>query len=186
MLPNLPLFFINRTLKGEDWARQRLCSHAGQTARLQIGSLDMRFTVDVDGLLMAAARDATDDVTVSLPASALGVIAENPAEITRYAHIEGSAALADTLATLLQHLRPDLAGWLAPYVGDVLAVRATRTAGIISRTGMAAARQGESVLKGLVQDHLHAATPHAEFDAWKSELEELARRLEKLESRVRR
>lgn len=186
MLPNLPLLFINRMLRDETWACERLRAHAGQTARLAIGGVTLRFTIDADGLLQTAAPDASDDVTVSLPQTAIGAILDNPAEITRHAHIEGSAALADTLATLLQHLRPDLAGWLAPLVGDVAAVRATRLAASITRTGMSTARHGEAVLGSLLQNRLEIAVPREQFDAWKTDVEALGRDLAALEARLRR
>lgn len=186
MLPNLPLLFINRMLRDETWACRRLRAHAGQTARLMIGGVTMRFTIDAEGLLQAASADAGDDVTVSLPQAAIGAILDNPAEITRHAHIDGSAALADTLATLLQHLRPDLAGWLAPFVGDVTAVRATRVAVGITHTGVNIARQGEAAFTGLLQNHLKIAVPGGEFNSWKAEVERLGRDLETLEARLRR
>lgn len=186
MFSNLPLLFINRILRDEVWARKRLAGHAGQTARVEVGNLVLRVTVDTEGLLQPAKAAACDDVSVSLPAAALGVLAENPAEITRHAHIEGSAALADTLATLLQHLRPDLAGWLAPFVGDVMAVRTTRAAHSVARAGISAASQGEAILRGVLQERGPAIVNRREFEEWRSGLEDLRARLEKLEARGRR
>lgn len=186
MLPNLPLFFINRMLRDEDWARQRLLAHSGQTARLELGAFTLRMKIGEDGLLQPADAAAGDDVCVTLPATAFATILEDPSSVTQQAHIEGSAALADTLATLLQHLRPDLAAWLAPLVGDIAAVRASRLAAGASRSGMQAIRHGENLVRGLLQERLQSAVPHAEFDRWKNDVEALNLALASLEARLRR
>lgn len=185
MLPNLPLLLINRVLRDESWAQRRLKTHAGQTARLELGGITVRVTIDGEGFLQLAAASTADDVTVSLPASAIPLIMDAPHEITRHAHIEGSAALADTLGVLLQHLRPDIAGWLAPFIGDVLAARSVRTAEKAARGGLQIARLGETVIYRLLHEQLRAIPDARELDTFGNEVSRLAQDLEKLEARFR-
>lgn len=186
MFPNLPLLFINRTLKDETWARLRLQAHAGQTACLKLGAITIRVSVGTEGLLQRAAADTVDDVTVSLPASVLPLIIESPHEITRHAHIEGSASLADTLAILLQYLRPDVAGWLAPFMGNVLATRSVQVADKLAHNGLQAARLGEDLIYRLLHERLAATPDTQELHSFGDEVTHLSQDLERLEARLRR
>lgn len=184
MLPDLPRFFLNRLISSEPWAREALTPHAGQTALLDLGSLILHFTVAEDGLLAAAAADATDTVTVRVPVDALGNLLDAPQELTRHAHIEGSAAFAETLARLLQHLRPDLAAWLAPYTGDVLAVRLAQGTSAVVRAAADSARRGEAFVEHLLREKLDSLPMRTEQEAFQQELTQLAADLDALRLRL--
>ncbi|MDQ7989576.1 MAG: hypothetical protein REI09_08080 [Candidatus Dactylopiibacterium sp.] len=141
MFADLTLALLNRLLAAEPWAGALLRPHAGQTALLELAGWPLRFTVSAEGRLLATAPTVRPDVSIRVPAEALGRLSAGPEALRHAARIEGHAGFAETLATLIEHLRPDLAAWLAPRLGDVLAHRLARGLGQAGRQGLVSGRR---------------------------------------------
>ena len=184
MFADLPLFFINRLLASETWASDLLRPHAGQTAVLELGGFSLRFTVSAEARLHAAAAEASETVSIRVPAEALPDLLDGPENLTRHAHIEGNAAFAETLARLLRHLRPDLAAWLAPQLGDVLATRVARGAHSVGSTALNAGRKLGDATLSLLRDETGVLVSQAEHDAFQQDLADLSAGIEALQKRI--
>lgn len=183
MLADLPLSVINRLLEREAWARKLLQAHAGRCAQLDIGGWMLRFAVDEDGRVRAADAAQASDVSIQVPASALGKLAEGPEALREAAHIEGQAAFAETLALLIQHLRPDPEAWLAPWLGDPLAHRVHRTASTLARSGLETGRRLGEAGVSLLREPDGPLPDRAEFNALREGIAALQARLARLERR---
>ena len=123
MLVDAILGFLNHLLKGEDWARDRLQSFAGQTACFELGALSQPLEITATGLFTAGNKDATASVTITLPADApLRALTDRPSMFTA-AHISGSAELAEALGFVFRNLEWDVESDLSSLVGDIAARR---------------------------------------------------------------
>jgi ubiquinone biosynthesis accessory factor UbiJ len=184
MLPDLPVFFVNRLLGAQPWATRLLQRHVGQTARLDVGGAQFRVTVLPDGQIKTAAAEEKESVVIIIPAAALACLLDSPEEVIRHTHIEGSAAFADTLGDLLHHLRPDIAAWLAPHLGDVLAVRSANQLHRLGKTTLVFAQHAEEIF-GHILHHTPGSLPvHMELQNFQQELGTLANDLETLTARL--
>ena len=123
MLLGTALRLINHLLAAEDWARARLKTCAGHTARLEFGALTLPLSIGADGLFVAADRDAAADVTIALPADALRRALADRRSLFAAAHVAGPAELAETLGFVFRNLRWDAEGDLAQLLGDIAAHR---------------------------------------------------------------
>lgn len=184
MFADLPLFFINRLLAAEAWAAELLRPHVGQTALLELAGVRLRFTVGEDLRLASAADEAPAAVTIRVPSEALPSLLDGPENLSRHAHIEGNAAFAETIAKLLKHLRPDLAGWLAPHLGDVLASRVAQGAHTLHSTALNAAQKVGNTALSLIRDEARLVVSHAEHAAFQQELADLSAGIEALQQRI--
>jgi len=121
---------VNALLAREPWARERLTRHAGKTVRWVCAGLHAEVTLAADGLVAVSPEAVEPDVTLTVLAEriTLARLRAGAASADGFAdmlHIAGDAALAQVLADLAQHLRPDWQDLLAERVGDVAALRIT-------------------------------------------------------------
>lgn len=185
MLADLPLAALNRLLESEAWARRLLQPHAGQQALIELGGFTLRFVIDTEGRLQPPTADhgTQADARIRLPLEALGKLSDGPDALRSAAHIEGNAGLAETLATLFQHLRPDPAAWLAPWLGDILAVRLTRSAQALGQAGLETGRRLGSAGLELLRQADGPLPSRDEFEGFRRLLSGLTERLDRLEKR---
>ena len=123
MLVDAILGFLNHLLAGEDWARDHLQPFAGQTARFELGALNLPLEITAAGLFAPGDRNATASVTITLPADApLRALTDRPSLFTA-AHISGSAELAEVLGFIFRNLSWDIESDLSSLVGDIAARR---------------------------------------------------------------
>jgi ubiquinone biosynthesis protein UbiJ len=90
------------------------------TVTWEIGGFTGGVLIDEEGL-PSLMTERIPGVHLVLPPDRLHVLAEGMGVIMREVRIEGNAGLAAELAYLAQNMRPDLAEFLAPHTGDVLA-----------------------------------------------------------------
>jgi len=184
MFADLPLFFINRLLAAEPWAADLLRPHLAQTALLDLAGLQLRFTVGEDIRLHTAAAESENTVSIRVPAEALGTLLEPPENLSQHAHIEGNAAFAEALAKLLKHLRPDLAAWLAPYLGDAVATRATQGLHAASTHALHAGKKLGEALVSQIRDEAGLVVNRNEYAAFEQDLADLSAGIEALQQRL--
>lgn len=186
MFAYLPLALINRLLGAEAWAAELLRPHAGQTALLDIAGLRLRFTVNENLRLQAAAADVRETLILRITTEALAELLDKPTALSQHAHIEGNAAFAETLGTLLQHLRPDLAGHFSPWLGDVFATRLARTLHSAGTTLLATGKQLGNTGIGLLRDEHKILVSRAECADFQHTLETLMRNIDRLDETLNR
>lgn len=181
MLANLFLFAANHLLGQSGWARERLLAHAGGTARLSLGGVDILFSIEPDGYLARWISTQPPDVTLSLPADALPAAALNGMEsLMKEIHIEGKADLADAIGFVFRNLRWDYEEDLSRLFGDIVAHRMVETAHVGKRF---IERNAEHVVTRLIEEK-QLAVPRPLYVRFAAEADDVRQRLSALERRL--
>lgn len=183
---------INHLLAQEPWARAKLRDHAGKLACLDAGAIVLRLRVGADGLLETAAVDAPVNVTIAVKLADLPQIAQNRERAFSYVTIAGDADFANSISQVAQNLRWEAEADLAPWIGDIAAVRIVAGA----KNLLATARETHEALAQNLAEYfteenplLISAPAMAELtggvNKMRDDVERLIKRLEKLESRLK-
>lgn len=190
MLPALPHFALlacNALLDREAWARERLQRHAGKVILLNIAPFEQYLAIDRTGHLTAAHASAQThpQVQVGLALRALPTLLQGDRQQGLQAlHIQGEAALAQTLAELAQDLRWDPEDELARWTGDIPARRLVQG----GRTLLAhLADTGQRLAQNLTEYATYEtdALPRREaVEAWQHELAQVEQRTQQLLQRA--
>lgn len=182
---------LNALLKREDWARQRLGRHSGKTVHFKAGSRRIRLTINADGTTQPSDPAIVPDVTLSMAQGRWQDLPEllragEADHFTEILHIEGDAALAQTVAELARNLRFDMEHELAQHVGDITARRIMRTVPALS---WASRRSAWRLARNASEYLAHESALMANQQALTLHTENIARledRLSQLEARVHR
>lgn len=159
MLHSFSLPVINRALKDDPWAAQRLAAFAGASLRIAISERPLlRYTIEPDGLLAAHQVFGNDDATLSidLPANAASLLISHGRHgVVKAAKIRGNVELANAINEVLDQIRPDPEAFLASKIGDIAA---HRTMGFLN-----SAKQHVEQLVSRLTDQLteHVAEGHS-------------------------
>ena len=181
---------LNHLLAQETWARARLMPHAGKVARFDVGLVILRLQVAADGLLCAAAADATDAidaVTIRIRAADLPLIAQHRERAFSFVKIEGDADFANAISQVGQSLRWEVTDDLSRLVGDIAARRivdgATATVNSLRATQQ---KVMENVAEYFLEEKPMLTRPQAVADftsdvtRLRDDVERLAKRIERL------
>jgi len=134
MLARPALALVNHLLTSEPWARQRLVSFAGRTARLQFGEdAAWLLRISESGLFEIAEPGTPATVSIGLPDDTPARALIDSASLFSSATISGSADLAETLGFVVRNLRWDAEHDLSRLFGDVLARRGLQLAKDLAR-----------------------------------------------------
>lgn len=125
---------LNHLLSRQPRLRDTLAAHAGKAARIDAGVMQLNLAVAADGLLQAS--DAAPAVTITLQPGDLPRILADMQRAFSYVHISGDAEFARAISEVANGLQWEAEEDLAPFVGDIAAVRIVR-----------AARQASGVVK---------------------------------------
>ena len=124
MLASLAIAPLNHLLHGESWARKRLQSYAGKTARFRIPPfIDLALAVKANGEVSPAASSACDDVILTVEQVLLPLLLARDDDSFRSIRISGDGAFAEEILHIWKHLSWDLEEDLSGIMGDVLAHR---------------------------------------------------------------
>jgi ubiquinone biosynthesis accessory factor UbiJ len=124
MLASLAIAPLNHLLHGESWARKRLQSCAGKTARFRLSPfIDLALTVTASGEVSTAASNARDDVVLTVDPVLLPRLLVRDEDAFGNIRISGDSAFADEILHIGKHLRWDLEEDLSGIFGDILAHR---------------------------------------------------------------
>ncbi len=180
---------LNKLLRREDWARDRLARHSGKTASFKVGGYQTALAIQATGLVEPSDQAVVPDVTLTIPASRLaelpGVLrARDPSLLTELLHVEGDAGLAQVVSELARDLRWDVEDELSRVVGDVAALRVLQVGGAVaSGLQTAAQRLAGNAAEFLSEESsLMAARPS--FDDWAAGVRNLQGRLDQLDRQV--
>ena len=127
---------LNHLLSRQPSLAAALATHAGKSAQIDAGVVVLQAQVAADGLLQPVAapesgQGATSvaaNVTISVAPADLPLVVANPERAASYAKISGDAELARTISEVVSELRWDAEADLAPFVGDIAAVRLVQAA----------------------------------------------------------
>lgn len=188
---------INRLIRLDPVARERLARQAGMVFSLQIEhpAALLTFTPTTDGLMWRAADDLTPDAVIHSSGPALLTALQRGHDMDALfagdLHIEGDEAEATRFLRTLRGLDIDWADWLAERIGVSAAGLVEQAARQLRRTA------SEWRETRVIEQHdylVHEAQLVADefdlpgfldaVDATRSSVEGLERRLAKLESRT--
>jgi ubiquinone biosynthesis accessory factor UbiJ len=170
---------LNRLLADQPGAAERLAAHRGKRLRLSLPMVRFDLEIQGDGRLAPGARTAAPDCEIGLPPHALAQLPLAGLDALSAARVTGDGVLASDLSALLG--RFDWVLVLSPWLGPVLATRATQAAETVWG---AQARVREAYARALAEYLVHEAGLLAEgqavreFVARVDELKEAAERLE--------
>lgn len=126
-LPPLYLAPLNRLLRQNTWAMERLQPFAGKVVRVDCLPLTMRLGITEAGEAEAASPDIVPDVTIRLtPGIMLRLAARDTAAWNDIA-VEGDSQLAAALNHIARNLRWDVEEDLSRIFGDITAHRMVET-----------------------------------------------------------
>ena len=118
---------INHLLSRQPQLREILLPHVGKSARIAVGTLQLQLAVANDGLLQAATQ-AESHVTIRIKPADLPQMLSNMDRAFSYVSLSGDAELAKAISEVAQGLHWEAEEDLAPFVGDIAAVRITQAA----------------------------------------------------------
>ena len=178
---------LNRLLRNEPWARERLLPFAAQTLELRAPPLPpLRFTITAEGGLGPATAATEPSLVVTIRPDALAAAVKGEDHLLRSIDVAGNAKLASEVMFLARHLRWDVEEDLAKFVGDVAARRMTGLArDAVAWHADAAKRIAASFMEYAVEEKRVLVTRPAlaEFSGAVARLRD---GLERLEKRVER
>lgn len=178
---------INHLLAREPWAREKLVRHAGKVALFDAGVMSLRLKAAADGMVVAAAADEPQNVTIRVKLSDLPLILQNREHAFSYVQIEGDADFANTISQLSETLRWEAEEDLAKLVGDAAAVRlvdGARTAFDLAKSTQQ--KIVENAAEYFLEENPVLVRPQAVADfssdvtKLRDDVERLAKRIEKL------
>jgi ubiquinone biosynthesis accessory factor UbiJ len=179
---------INHLLAQEAWARATLMRHAGKTACIDTGHLQLRMRVARDGMLEAADADDTPAVTIHVKLSDLPLILQNRDRAFSYVRIDGDAEFANTISQLSKGLRWDAEHDLERLFGPIAANRLAGGArGAVEGAANAGRRLAENVAEFLLEERRVLVRPNSVEDftgdvsRLRDDVERAARRIARLE-----
>jgi len=125
----LPAFAapVNRLLRANSWALERLAPHAGRVACFDNGPFSVMMAVAANGEVADAAQDAAPDVTVRVTPGLLLRIMARDASAWGEVKVEGDAEFAAAINHVVRNLRWDIEEDLSRVIGDVAAHRLVET-----------------------------------------------------------
>ena len=178
---------INHLLSRQPALCRKLAAHAGKTACIDTGIMTLNLLVAADGLLQSA-TDEKPNVTIRIkPADVPRMLAEM-ARAFSYVAIEGDADFAKAISDVAMGLRWEAEEDLAPFVGDIAAVRIVKTARAAMSTAKSNAHNlAENIAEYLLEENPTLLRPEAadrfamEVAILRDDTERLAKRIALLE-----
>lgn len=181
---------LNDLLSRQPPLREILLPHAGKSARIAVGTLQLDLAVANDGLLQAATQ-AEPHVTIRIQPADLPQILSNMDRAFSYVSLSGDAELAKAISEVAQGLQWEAEEDLAPFVGDIAAVRMAQAA----RATVKGMRSGGRKLVEQITEYLLEENPTllyrkagedfaAQVAALRDDVERLGKRIGLLETRT--
>ena len=178
-------FALNRLLRAEPWARERLAPFAGMSVELRAPPLpDLRFVILPGGTLEAGGGEPA--LTVTVRPQALPALLQGEEHFLRSVDVAGDAQLAEAVVALLRQLRWDAEEDLSKLLGDLAAHRLMGLARGFAAWQADAGRRLAGSLADYLVDEQRILVSKAQFEAFAAEVGRLRDAVERLDSRVRR
>ena len=190
MNPERPISAVlNHLLSRQPPLREILLSHAGKTACIAVGAFQLDLAIGQDGLLQAASN-TEPDVTILIKPADVPQILSNMDRAFSYVSLSGDAEFAKAISEVAQGLHWEVEEDLAPFVGDMAAVRIAQAA----RATVQGVRSGSRKLVEQIAEYLLEENPTllyrkagedfaAQVAALRDDVERLGKRIGLLEVR---
>ena len=191
-LPIPVLAAINHVLGQADWARERLASFAGRSARVTMPPFDALIVVLDNGYVSSpnqhpdAGPETSADVTINLPASAPLLFLQGMPTLMRAVKLTGSVDFAETLSFVIRNLKWDVEEDLSKVVGDVAAHRIVGGAKRFATWNASAAQNFAGNLAEYFTEEQPLIAQTAALADFSSEVDKLRDDVARLEKRVAR
>lgn len=179
MIPLLYLAPINRVLRQNSWALQRLQPFAGKIVRADCFPLTMRLGISETGDAMAASADSAPDVTIRMTPALMLRLAARDASAWHDIAVEGDPQLAAALNHIARNLRWDVEEDLSRVFGDIAAHRMVETGRKLDNWG----RQGAD---NLARSFAEYWTEEQPLIAGRADVEQFNREVDALRDDVAR
>ena len=118
---------INHLLSRQPMLCDKLRAHAGGVACLEVGAIPLKLAVAADGLFQLA-ENAEPNVTIRIKPADLPQVMMTMEKAFSYVTISGDADFARTISEIANELYWEPEEDLAPFFGDIAAVRITQAA----------------------------------------------------------
>ena len=177
---------INHLLVRQPALRDALSAHAGKSARIDAGVVQLDLAVATDGLLQVS--EAEPNVSIRVNPADLPKLLADMERAFSYVSISGDADFARTIADVANRVQWEAEEDLAPFVGDIAAVRIVRAAREATSGAKAGARRlAENIAEYLLEENpmlLYRRAGEAftsDVVALRDDVERLAKRIALLE-----
>ena len=121
---------FNRVLADYPLAREQLQPHAGKSIAANVGPLECRLRITVDGLaeMIGEGNDTPPDVSFQIPLAFLPRLMQRDEAAFSQVVFSGDSEFASLLSTLARNIEWDIEEDLSKLVGDIAAHRIVDTA----------------------------------------------------------
>ena len=181
---------INHVLARQPALREKLRLHAPKAACIDVGLTRLNLAIAADGLLQPASSEP--NVTITIQPSNLPRMLSDMDRAFSYVTISGDADFARVISELANELRWELEEELAPWVGDIAAVRIANAARQFLGTAKSTAQKlADNMAEYWLEENPTLLYRHAgeEFAAdvarLRDDVERLSKRIEQIERRTR-
>ncbi len=175
---------LNRLLNHSPEAAMELARWSGRNVRIETPLISSTLVLTTDGRLGKTA--AAPEATLILPLSFFIVRTHNPAAAARQIELAGDAELGGHVGHALAMLRWDMAEDLSALVGDVVAQRMVRLAGLVGGIPGALGGRLLAAYAEYLRDEDAILPKAAQVESWQSEVDALRDDLARLEKRIQR
>lgn len=190
MLPERSLIgVINHLLSRQPSLRDKLRLHAGKVAYFDLSPIQFKLSVATDGLLQPAVSES--NVTIAIQPANVPRMLSNMDRAFSYVTISGDADFARVISELANELRWDLEEELAPWVGDIAAVRIANAARQFLGTAKSTAQSlAENMAEYWLEENPTLLYRHAgeeftvEVARLRDDVERLSKRIDIIERRA--
>lgn len=129
---------INRLLRANAWALEKLRPHAGRTVRFVCVPFELRFTLTASGEIAVAGPNATPDATIAATPGVALRLAARDETAWNAAEVSGDLQVAAAIDYVRRNLEWDFEEDLSRVFGDVPAHRMAQGLRELDRWGRAA------------------------------------------------
>jgi ubiquinone biosynthesis protein UbiJ len=184
MLETLAVPAINRLLRANTWASERLRPHAGKTALLECPPFELRFTVLDTGEVAAVRSGIAPELTIGVTPNLLLRVAARDPTAWNAAQLNGDVEFAAALDYVRRNLRWDYEEDLSRILGDIAAHRVASAARQLQSWGRnAALNVSRSIAEYVTYEKALLASAHA-IEQFNREVDSLRDDVERLEKRL--
>jgi ubiquinone biosynthesis protein UbiJ len=184
MLEALTVPAINRLLRANPWALQKLRRHVHKTALITCPPLELRATVTDTGELVAAAVDVGADVAIDVTPGLLLRGATGDESAWRSARVAGDTEFASTIDDLRRNLAWDYEEDLSRVFGDIAAHRLANAARGFDRWARSALLDGAKAVAEYVTHERPVVAPVESIATFNREVDRVRDDVERLEKRL--
>jgi ubiquinone biosynthesis accessory factor UbiJ len=114
---------INHLLEGESWAQEKLRGHAGKSALIRVGPIDVCLRATAAGAVEGVTAGVSPDLEVKLAPDSLMAAVRGEDSVLKSSEIHGDADFAADVMFLVKNLRWDVEEDMSKLIGDIAAHR---------------------------------------------------------------